>query len=77
MENFTELKHCFRVAIYQYSTQRRFISHETFSTYEDAWNYAKEESKQFGACGFYVVECDEPQLQIGSIDFSCGDNLCI
>lgn len=74
MENFTELKHCYRVEVYQYSTDRRFVSHESFKTYEEAWNYGKTSTKQFGVCGYCVIEFDEPELQLGNINFDEVNN---
>lgn len=62
--NFSELKHCYRVEVYQFGTGKRFVSNESFDKYEEAWEYAKNNASQFGACGYCVVELDEPEFEL-------------
>ena len=66
MKNFTELKYVYRARL-DFPDGKSFISNSAFDSYDECFNYANSESKKYPSCGFCVVSCDEPNLDLPTI----------
>lgn len=70
MKDFTELKYVYRARL-DFPDGKSFISNTTFDSYDECFNYASSASKKYSLCGFTVISCDEPKLDLPAI---FGDN---
>lgn len=71
IKDFTELKSHYRVRIDSLDKQFvSWISNKTFESYEEAWNYGVQESKQFGNCGVRVIYAQEPELSLQGLQLN-------